>query len=34
LSRNDNFVNTRTRKLGPIQAGRARTARPKGENEM
>jgi hypothetical protein len=34
LSRNDNFVNTPTRKLGSIQAGRARTAKPKGETEM
>jgi len=34
LSRNDNFVNTQTRKLGSIQAGRARTAKSKGETEM
>ena len=34
LSINVNFVNTQTRKLGSIQAGRARTAKPKGETEM
>src|SRR6185503_10562559 len=34
LSRNDNFVNAQTRKLGSIQADRARTAKPKGETEM
>jgi hypothetical protein len=34
LSTNHNFVNTQTRKLGSIQAGRARTAKPKGETEM
>jgi hypothetical protein len=34
LSINDNFFNTQTRKLGSIQAGRARAAKPKGETEM
>ena len=34
LSRNDNFVNTRTRTMGSIQAGRARTAKSEGETEM
>src|SRR5215213_8599236 len=34
LSRNDNFVNSQTRTLGSIQAGRARAAKPKGEIKM
>jgi len=34
LSINVNFVNSQTRTLGSIQAGRARTVKPKGETEM
>jgi len=34
LSINLNFVNTQTRKLGSIQAGRARAAQAKGETQM